>query len=175
VRPRRLLARRDRSPHGKPLLAVDVDGVIVPHGEAITGPARLAPVGGRMVPIAAEAGECLRELARRFELLWATGWEGRANLLAPLLGLPELPHLRFGGAARFGSADWKLAPLTERAAGRPLAWIDDSFDDACRAWARERAEPTLLVDTESGVGLRRAHAERLLRWAAELEPSRRGA
>ena len=49
MRPRRLLARRDRSPHGKPLLAVDVDGVIVPHGEAITGPARLAPVGGRMV------------------------------------------------------------------------------------------------------------------------------
>ena len=56
--------------------------------------------------------ERLLQLSEHYELVWATGWEDRANDYLPnLLGLPELPHLSFDGAARFGSAHWKLGPL----------------------------------------------------------------
>ena len=39
------------------------------------------------------AGERLQRLAEHFELVWATGWEDKANFYLPtMLGLPELPH-----------------------------------------------------------------------------------
>ena len=83
------------------------------------------------------AGERLRRLAEHYELVWATGWEDRANDYLPnLLGLPELPYLSFDGAARFGSAHWKLGPLDEYGRGRAMAWVDDNFDESCYAWAR---------------------------------------
>ena len=53
-------------------------------------------------------------------MIWATGWEEKANDYLPnMLGVPELPVLTFGGAARFGSAHWKLGPLNEYGGGRP--------------------------------------------------------
>ena len=51
---------------------------------------------------------------------------------------------------------------------RPLAWIDDAFNDACRAWARRRPGATLLVETLPETGLAAAHAERLRAWAAGI-------
>ena len=52
-------------------------------------------------------------------------------------------RLNFKGAPRFGSAHWKLSPLDEYSKGRPVAWIDDSFDESCYQWADSRANPTL--------------------------------
>ena len=101
--------------------------------------------------ISLAAGERLRRLGEHYDMVWATGWEEKANDYLPnVLGLPELPFLTFEGAARFGSAHWKLGPLDEYCSGRAVAWIDDSFDESCYEWARERSEPTLLVPTESG-------------------------
>ena len=115
------------------------------------------------------AGSQLRRLAEVYELIWATGWEDRANDHLPLLlGLPgELPCLHFDGRARFGTAHWKLDALEEYAGDRPLAWIDDSLDESCHAWAAERKAPTLLVPTESDVGLTEAQTEALLAWARD--------
>jgi hypothetical protein len=67
----------------------------------------------------------------------------------------------------FGTAHWKLGAIDEYAAGRPLAWIDDSMDEECREWARSRGAPTLLIETESPVGLTDEHVEQLLGWEAE--------
>ena len=86
-----------------------------------------------------------------------------------MLGLPELPHLAFDGAARFGSAHWKLGPLEAFSGRRALAWIDDNFDESCYEWARARTEPTLLVPTEPPLGLGEAEAEALIAWALGLE------
>jgi hypothetical protein len=83
--------------------------------------------------------------------------------------MPELPVLNFKGAARFGSAHWKLAPLDKYGKGRPVAWIDDSFDESCYDWARRRSHPTLLVPTESAIGLEEAHTDALIAWSASLE------
>jgi hypothetical protein len=156
----------------KPILAVDVDGVISLFGfdePPDRSLARFELVDGMVHCISTAAGERLHRLRDDFDLVWATGWEDRANdSLAPMLGLPELPFLNFDGAARFGSAHWKLGPLNEYAGDRALAWIDDSFDDSCLQWANQRPAPTLLVPTESAYGLEEAHTESLLGWAREL-------
>jgi hypothetical protein len=160
----------------KPILFVDVDGVISLFG--------FSPVAGRLPGhfhwidgvahcIPRDVGERLVRLSSRFELVWATGWEEKANEYLPhILELPdpELPCLVFQGRAVFGSAHWKLDAISDYAGGRPAAWIDDNIDDACRYWATARDAPTLLVETESATGMTDEHVEQLLEWADEFSP-----
>jgi hypothetical protein len=156
----------------RPILAVDVDGVISLFGfdePPVGGQTRFELIDGMVHCISLAAGPRLISLSDHFELVWATGWEDKANDYLPnILGVPELPHLSFDGAARFGSAHWKLGPLDEYGRGRPLAWIDDSFDDSCFTWAEEREEPTLLVPTEPHRGLEDGQVEALMAWARGL-------
>ena len=68
-----------------------------------------------------DVGARLVTLAERFDLVWATGWEERANEHLPfILKLPfrDLPCLTFDGRAVFGSAHWKVDAIDEYA-GRP--------------------------------------------------------
>lgn len=158
----------------KPLLAVDVDGVISLFGfdePPTVEELRFEEVDGVTHCVAVAAGDRLRELAEHYDLFWATGWERRANNLSPVLGLSELPYLTFAGAARFGSAEWKIAPLDEYAGERPLAWVDDSFDALCYEWARAREAPTLLIPTESHLGLGDVQVEALIAWARGFDSS----
>ena len=160
----------------RPILAVDVDGVISLFGFDVPpeqAPGRFHLIDGIAHCISDVAGEQLARLGEVYELIWATGWEDRANDRLPrLLGLPaELHALRFDGRARFGTAHWKLDALEEYAGDRPLAWIDDSLDESCYEWAEAREAPTLLVATESDVGLTEEHTDRLLGWARELAVS----
>ncbi|MBS1862966.1 MAG: hypothetical protein JSS68_14780 [Actinobacteria bacterium] len=156
----------------RPILAVDVDGVISLFGfdEApLRSEARFELVDGMVHCISLRAGERLRRLGEHFELIWASGWEDKANYYLPtMLGIPELPHITFDGAARFGSAHWKLGPLEASCRGRALAWIDDNFDESCYAWARKRPEPTLLVPTNPVDGLQEAETEALIAWGQGL-------
>ena len=154
----------------KPLLFVDVDGVLSLFGfDELPGPRSWVDGVAHWIP--PESGPRLVRLAERFDLVWATGWEEKANEYLPyLLSLPfgRLPYLTFDGRAVFGTAHWKLAAIEEYAAGRPLAWIDDSMDDECWEWARSRSAPTLLVETQASVGLTDEHVERLDAWASAL-------
>jgi hypothetical protein len=156
----------------RPILAVDVDGVISLFGFDDPPPpaeANYQLVDGMLHCISLRAGERLRRLSEHFELVWATGWEEKANFYLPtLLGLAELPHLTFDGTARFGSAHWKLGPLDEYGSGRALAWVDDNFDESCYRWAREREQPTLLVPTDPAKGLQEAETEALIAWGRSL-------
>lgn len=142
------------------------------------GPVGDAPGDFRLIDgvahcISSGVGERLNRLAEHFDLIWATGWEDRANDHLPvILGLAsDLPALTFDGRARFGSAHWKLEALDRYADVRPLAWIDDSLDESCHAWARERSAPTLLVPTDSEVGLIDAQVEAMIEWAEGLTGS----
>ena len=162
-------------PQAKPVLFVDVDGVISLFGIDSTlgahdvGPLHWVDGIAHCIPVA--AGARLVRLAERFDLVWATGWEERANEHLPLiLGLPfaRLPCLTFGGRAVFGSSDWKLEALAAYAGDRPAAWIDDNLDDECRRWADQREAPTLLVQSEPDTGLSDDHVEVLLEWAASV-------
>jgi Swiss Army Knife RNA repair-like protein len=158
-----------------PILFLDVDGVISLFGFPNDGPppGSFHSIDGIPHCIGERAGELLAHLAGRFELVWATGWEEKANEYLPhLLGLDrELPVLSFDGRAVFGSAHWKLRAIEEYAGDRPAAWIDDFLNDECRTWADLREAPTLLLEAESAVGLTDEHVDRLLAWADEVTVS----
>lgn len=175
----------------KPLLFIDVDGVISTYGFAGNGgvPSGSRPVGsvargsaggtfhnveGIIHHIGAEMDRRLAELLPHFEGVWATGWGHRANEhLIHLLSLPgELEVVEFAVApSSDGSGHWKLDALEARAAGHAAAWIDDGLNDACFQWAavrESRGEPTLLVHTDPATGLLDDHVAELLEWARNL-------
>jgi hypothetical protein len=165
-----------------PVLAVDIDGVISlfgfdqpvePGRHGADAPGQFHLIDGMLHCIALETGPRLERLAKTYELVWASGWEDRANDHLPgILGIGELPYLTFDGRARFGTAHWKLEALEEYGGSRPLAWIDDNLDPSCQEWAEKRSAPTLLVPTESDVGLLDLHVEVIERWAKEgFEPA----
>lgn len=152
---------------------MDVDGVISLFGFA----SNERPAGSWMIVdgsphlISAAAPGHLQALGADFELVWCTGWEEKANEYLPsALGLPQgLPVLSFDRNPGLGHAHWKLAAI-EAFAGRdrPLAWVDDALNEACHAWAGERAGPTLLVETLPHEGIADAHVTTLTTWARGL-------
>jgi hypothetical protein len=167
---------RKKPASDRPVLAIDIDGVIslfgfdesMQPGGASKAPGEFHLIDGILHCISLETGPRLERLARSYELVWASGWEDRANDHLPgILGVPELPYLTFDGRAQFGTAHWKLDALDDYAGPRPLAWIDDSLDESCFRWAGERSAPTLLVATESDVGLLDAHVEALEGWVRD--------
>jgi hypothetical protein len=168
---------------GKPLLFVDVDGVIslfgfdegyglapgdAPFSRCPEG--ALHSINGVMHYISSACGAYLLRLVEHYQLVWATGWEETANDYLPhLLGLPgELPFLTFDGRVAFGSAHWKVDAIERYAGERPLAWIDDNVDRSCHEWAARRRAPTLIVETLRHEGMGEGHVRLLLEWASSL-------
>ena len=151
-----------------PLLLVDIDGVISLFGfeRAERPPGSFHWIDGMPHYLSATAAGHLRELEGEFELVWASGWEERANEYLPhLLGVRELEHLRFERAVGRANAHWKLDAIEAHAGERALAWVDDAFNDACQAWAHARTAPTLLVQTEPASGITPQEVRLLRRWA----------
>jgi hypothetical protein len=154
----------------KPVLFVDIDGVVSLWGfDSNARPdGAFHNVDGVMHFLSADAGIHLLALSDRFELVWCSGWEEKANEHLPrALALPaELPFLSFDRNPGRGNGHWKLDAIDAYAGSeRPLAWIDDAHDDACRAWAAGRGGPTLLVTTAPATGLTSAHVRLLGAWA----------
>jgi hypothetical protein len=156
---------------------VDIDGVISLFGvperddEGDTAPrGSLHAVDGTVHFLSATAATHLLELADLYELVWASGWEERADEHLPrLLGLPAgLPHLSFNREPGNSGAHWKLEAIERFAGGRALAWVDDCFNDACRRWAAARESPTLLVATDPRRGLTAGETARLRAWAGAV-------
>ena len=130
----------------RPILAIDVDGVISLFGFDSPPPpevARWELIDGTPHLISIAAAERIRRLSGRFEPVWATGWQDRANdRLSLITGIGPLPVIEFdahrkrqsgdagepAAAAGTTEAHWKLGAIGEFCATRPLAWIDDSFD-----------------------------------------------
>ncbi|TDD83396.1 HAD domain-containing protein [Actinomadura rubrisoli] len=160
----------------RPVLYIDVDGVLNP--DAPRDAARFGEhTAGRFtVRINPEHGDWLRELADRFDLVWATTWEAHANrYIGPLLGLPELPHVEFSAYdARPGDPRTPLlqiprmrkwAPILRHADGRPFAWVDDVIPLTVRRQAFRYRRALRLVPVNAAEGLERRHVDGLWRWA----------
>jgi len=164
----------------KPLLLVDIDGVISLYGfEPDRPPAcKFEWVDGIAHFLSLSSGEPLRRLSSLYELAWCSGWEEKANEYLPAaLDLPTpLPYVAFEPVERLVDAHWKLAGIDSFAGPeRPLAWIDDAHDERCETWARARPAPTLLVATEPSAGLTDWHVQRLVDWAQRLGRDDEGA
>jgi hypothetical protein len=167
---RKVAAEQRKS--GRPLLLVDIDGVVSLWGfDPNRRPAgTFANVEGIVHFLSEEAARHLLTLRADFDLVWCTGWEEKANEHLPaLLGLGPFPYLEFDGTPGTSTpGHWKLDAIDAHAPDRPLAWIDDAFNDACFAWAEARAAPTLLVETTPAEGLVAPHADRLGAWVRTL-------
>ncbi len=154
----------------RPLLLLDVDGVLNPYGW------RRLPAGyephalfacEQPVAINPDHGVWIAEAARLLDLAWVSSWNDEANRwLAPLLGIPPLPVVAMP-TPPFEAAE--KVPLVAAYAGeRPTAWIDDLHGPEATAWADDRIAPTLLVSTDPAVGLTRPVIDRVLGWANRL-------
>lgn len=188
----------------KPLLLLDVDGPLNPFQlitrtghRPVTDPAgepfvyqrhHLYPTGwadGLPVLLSTGHGQALRRLAEVYTLVWATTWEHEANsIIAPLVGLPELPVIEWPDAARGWVLDqpphhgsWKTrhiaAWLDAHATGPdgralPWVWVDDDVNRFDRSWLAEHygqsAPPHRLYRVEPRHGLRAHDFEDLTGW-----------
>ena len=152
----------------RPLLLVDVDGVLSVFGPGVDREDCLpALVDGLPHFLSRRAAALLAGLAPHFECVWCTGWEDRAETHLPhLLGLSGgWRHIVFADRPE-DRAHWKLRAIDAFAGpDRPLAWIDDAHDERCRSWAAARRGPTLLVTTDPAQGLTEAQASEAERWA----------
>lgn len=162
-------------PPDRPLLLIDVDGVISLFGFDHHSPpaGRYQLVDGITHFLSVRTGEHLRTLSDAFELAWCTGWEEKANDYLPLaLGLDgPLPHVVFDPSERPAQAHWKLGAIDRHVdPARPVAWIDDAHDARCASWAASRPAPTLLVTTDPAVGLTEVEVAQLLAWARDVSP-----
>lgn len=149
---------------------MDIDGVVSLFDFASDErpPGAWLQVDGSPHFLSATAGGHLLDLEADFELVWCSGWEEKANEYLPQalgLGGPR-PFLSFDRSPGRGHAHWKLAAIDAHAGrARPLAWVDDAMNEACRVWAAARPGATLLVETRPPTGLTAAHVDELRSWA----------
>jgi hypothetical protein len=156
----------------RPLLLMDVDGVLCPLGDRGREPLIDAGrFGHTYLRYGAATPQRLQQLGEAFRLVWATSWEHEANeVVGPLLGLPPLPVIVFDDDAGEGES-WKLPAIKAFVGDRPFAYIDDDIGRDAEDWAARRHAPTLLLPIKGDRGLLAPDVEELLRFAADLEQS----
>ena len=160
-----------------PLLFLDVDGPLIPFRARLAGhtPARgdaggSADASGNPLLARLDPADGRRLLALGCQLVWATTWMADANeVVAPRLGLPELPVVEFpddDDEPGYG-LHWKTRFLTRWAGGRRFVWLDDEITDADRRWVQSRRPgQALLHRVDPFVGLTDADFAAVRQWLA---------
>ena len=143
----------------RPLVLIDVDGVLNPLVRHSPGPGwleRILLVQGSLflVHLNPAHGPALLSLAAETgaELAWGTTWEEDANLqISPLIGLPELP------VAPANSGCHKADGIVPWTRGRPFVWLDDAPEAAEEAGRLAGAQAHLVVAVDPDIGLADRH------------------
>ena len=161
----------------KPLLLIDVDGVLNPVGDHSERKGwQKHTLAGWPVRLHPKHGKWLSALADVFDLTWATTWEDEANqYIAPIVGLPQMPVVPFTEEAFIEDhrgTTWKLSGVAHYVGDRPCAWLDDDIWQDALDWAEGRTLfgiPTLVVWVKPEMGLLEHHIEKLKAFAQSLE------
>ncbi|MEU6081863.1 HAD domain-containing protein [Streptomyces sp. NPDC047108] len=174
----------------RPLLLLDVDGPLNPHGARLLRPqgytthrfhpaiwlARQTPGSRRHrrgLRVRLNPGHGARLTALPYELAWATTWMHQANeMIAPAIGLPrDLPVIEWPELFTRDPEGlyWKTRHILAWAAGRPFAWVDDLITHRDTAHvATHHDAPALLLRIDPRRGLRDDDFARLEGWARDL-------
>jgi len=151
----------------KPLLLVDVDGVLNCFGPKTEVEAEFT-MNGFNIAVPKGTFDRMMRLEKVFDCVWATTWEHDApNLLAPKFGFGEdWPVILFTSKIK----DWKtwkmpsvMRWIGENASDRKWAWIDDDFWEDALEVAHNR-DDMLLWNVNLMTGLTERDTEMLLKW-----------
>jgi hypothetical protein len=154
----------------RPLLLIDVDGVVCPYAHELVDRASLeieqAVLGYSQVWLSRRIAGQLRRLGELFQMIWCTAWEEHAaEYLGPYLALPDMPVIHFDEPLGEDGVHWKWPAIEAFVGARAFAWIEDEIGSVDLTRAQSRATPTLLVRVEGTRGLQDSHVERLERFA----------
>ncbi|MEU8386492.1 HAD domain-containing protein [Streptosporangium sp. NPDC048865] len=156
------------------MLFLDVDGPLIPFGhvggyaENPAVPASLVASNPLLARIDPRHGPWLSALP--CDLVWATTWMSDANeVIAPLLGLPELPVMDWPDTEEEGPLHWKTRGLVGRADGRSFVWVDDEITHTDRAWVSAHHHgQALLHRVDPRHGLTPADIHAIAEWLTHL-------
>jgi hypothetical protein len=159
----------------KPILAVDVDGVLNACGRGSNPPRGWEDtrVLGFRIRYNRTHGRRLLDIAEATgaELVWCTTWEALAvEHIAPLVGLPEMPWVPTGRDDLTTIGCLKATALAAWAGDRPFCWLDDEPD--ATAELKSHPVPHLVVRVDSRSGLQDHHFRRAAEWLAALTADR---
>lgn len=184
-------------PEPRPLLLLDVDGVLNAFGAwALVDdslPMRRdnvrAPDGwhsrrvdGYHLLLNPEHAAWVAMLSERFDMVWATMWQDRAPAaLAPEIGFgADWPYIDFRHHQGYGTTQrtglgvggYKFPGVVATIGDRPMVWIDDDLEPAIYEWAAQRDSdgiPTLLVQPSPAEGWTRAELDAVIAFADSVE------
>jgi hypothetical protein len=143
----------------RPLIFLDVDGVLIPF---VARPGRRlraadSPQQGNPLLERLDPDDGCRLSALPCDLIWATTWMAEANeTIAPRLGLAALPIVEFPDTDDQPppGLHWKTQFLTHWADGRPFIWLDDETTNADQRWIDTHHPGRALVHrVDSAIGL----------------------
>jgi len=163
----------------KPLLLVDVDGVINvfdivafhlenEQDDSIEFEKEFDANGFR-IRVPTGIHDRFISLQEHFECVWATTWEDDApKLLSPTIGFGlEWPIIKFWTGRVANHRTWKLPSIKswceDNADGRRVAWIDDDLHEDAERWAIERGD-TILISTHHRKGFTQSLFNKLMEW-----------
>lgn len=161
---------------GRPLLLLDVDGVInIFNGSQNQTRYVKHQVGPYPIKIRRALPDWLLTLVDHFVPVWCTMWDDEANTeLCPLLEWPSLPYIPCRDD-QVSVVEWngmylhtKVGSITDHVEDRAFAWVDDEIGKNDLKWATVRSDevaPTLLIKTDDRVGLELHHVTKLIGWA----------
>lgn len=157
-------------PAGRPVLLLDIDGVI---NVFQCSDARETHVAPHLPAVKLLPGleDWLGQLDRAYDLVWCSHPDALASIdAAAAWGLAPRPLLQ-PASDEAALPDWKAHAVRRAFAAfpGPIAWVEDGFSPAARAWAAERlaaGRRTWLVDVRES-GLTQAVTDYLLEWQAQ--------
>ncbi len=155
-------------PDGRPVLLLDIDGVINVFQCSTARETQIAPYlpSVRLLP---GLEDWLARLNQAYYLVWCSHWAALVNVdAAAAWGIGPRPLIE-PTPEESPLADWKALAVRRAFAGWPgsIAWVEDGFLLAAHAWAAERlaaGRRTWLVDV-SETGLTEEITGYLLEWA----------